>query len=389
MPTPATNPLRREILRLAHAGLDLNEFGRRAANALRRAIPFDGVAVVAFDPATALPIGEWVDNALVGAAGARLLDIELNEPDVNKFSELAASRRPAASMSGATGGNLELSRRHRELKRPHGFGDELRGMCVAGSGAWGAIVLHRELGAPNFTPREVELVASSSSEFAEAFRRMSLQRDLSTVTTQPRHREPGMLLLDDEDAIEMANATAAAWLDELRDDGLPIPLVVTAVARRARAIAAGHSDIAATARVRTAAGRWVIARGSTLRNGNHARTAVTLTPAQAPELAELISGAYGLTARERLVTELVAQGLPSVTIAARLHLSSYTVQDHLKAIFEKLDVSSRGQLVARLFLDHYQVNGRLSDPRRREPCGLPAAVSGETTADRRQPSRSR
>jgi hypothetical protein len=210
-------------------------------------------------------------------------------------------------MSEATGGNLELSRRHRELKRPHGFGDELRSMCVAGSGAWGAIVLHRERGAPNFTPGDVELVASSSSEFAEAFQRMSLQRDLSTITTQPRHRDPGLLLLDDEDAIEMANATAAAGLDELHDDGLPIPLAVTAVARRARAIAAGHSDVAATARVRTASGQWVLARGSMLRNGTHARTAVTLTPAQAPELAELIADAYGLTARERRVTELVAR----------------------------------------------------------------------------------
>ena len=371
MPTSAPNPLRGEILRLAHAGLDLNEFGRRAASALRRAIPFDGVAVVAFDPATALPIGEWADNALVGDAGARLLDIELSEPDVNKFSELAASGRPAASMSEATGGDLELSRRHRELKRPHGFGDELRSMCVAGSRAWGAIVLHRELGAPNFTPRDVELVASSSSEFADAFQRISLQRDLSTITTQPRHRDPGLLLLDDEDAIEMANATAAAWLDDLHDDGLPLPLAVTAVARRARAIAAGHSDVAATARVQTASGRWVLARGSILRNGTQARTAVTLTPARAPELAELIADAYGLTARERHVTELVAQGLPSAAIAARLHLSTYTVQDHLKAIFEKLDVSSRGQLVARLFLDHYQVNGRLRDPRQGEP--LPAA----------------
>ena len=48
------------------------------------------------------------------------------------------------------------------------------------------------------------------------------------------------------------------------------------------------------------------------------------------------------------MTELVAHGLPTAAIAARLYLSTYTVQDHLKAIFEKLDVSSRGALVARL-----------------------------------------
>ena len=130
---------------------------------------------------------------------------------------------------------------------------------------------------------------------------------------------------------------------------------MTAVAERARAIASGHSDVAATARVRAASGRWVLVRGSVLRNGTHVRTAVTLEPARAPELAELIADAYGLTARERRVTELVAQGLSTAAIAARLHLSTYTVQDHLKAIFEKLDVSSRGELVARLFLDRHRV----------------------------------
>ena len=52
------------------------------------------------------------------------------------------------------------------------------------------------------------------------------------------------------------------------------------------------------------------------------------------------------------MTELVAQGLPNVAIAGQLYLSPYTVQDHLKAIFEKLGVSSRGQLVAQLFVDH-------------------------------------
>ena len=157
--------------------------------------------------------------------------------------------------------------------------------------------------------------------------------------------------------------------DELRDNGRwgRLPLVVPAVAERARAIASGHSDVAATARARTASGRWVLARGSVLRNGTRSRTAVTLAAARAPELAELIVAAYCLTARERRVAELVAQGLPTGAIAARLHLSTYTVQDHLKAIFEKVDVSTRGRLVARLFLDHYQVDGRLSHPRQSEP----------------------
>jgi DNA-binding CsgD family transcriptional regulator len=73
--------------------------------------------------------------------------------------------------------------------------------------------------------------------------------------------------------------------------------------------------------------------------------------ARAPDLAVLIADAFGLTERERRITELVARGCATSEIATRLHLFAYTVQDHLKAIFDRTDVRSRGELVARLYFD--------------------------------------
>lgn len=365
MATPTAQKIRGEIARLAHRGQDLHDFAPHAAHALFRAVPFDGVAIVACDPATAIPTAKWFDNTITGDAGMRLMEIELHEPDVNKMADLAVSGRLAGSMSDATGGKLDRSPRYRELMRPHGFGDELRLTCVGESRTWGVIVLHRELGRPDFAPPEVNLLASLSAAFVEAFQRANLGSDLSVTGAETPDGEPGLLLLDEHDHIEMANAAGADWLDELREDGSEPPLVVAAVARQARAVASGKSTAAATARVRTAAGRWALVRGSTLVGEAEAQTAVTLESARTPEIAPLVVSAYGLTDRERLVTENVAQGLSTAAVARRLHLSPLTVQDHLKSIFEKTGVSTRGELVARLFVDHYQVAGGLSDPWRR------------------------
>ena len=312
----APDAVRGEILRLAHSGLGFEEFARAAMRVLRRAVPFDAVAVVAFDPTTGVPVDTWSD------------EFELESADVERFRQLAASGRRAARFSG-----------------------ELRAVCVGDTGMWGAILMRREPGAPAFTTRDVDLLASLSGGHPEV-QRAKLERSLAADADD---RDPGLLLLDEDDGVDMANAGAAAWLDDLPDHGRRLPFVVTAVAERARAIASGHDDSPASARVRAASGRWVLVSGSVVRNGTRVRTAVTLEPARAPELAEILAHAYGLTARERSVTKLVAQGLPTAAIAARLHLSTYTVQDHLKAIFEKLAVSSRGELVARLFLDRHLV----------------------------------
>jgi DNA-binding CsgD family transcriptional regulator len=76
----------------------------------------------------------------------------------------------------------------------------------------------------------------------------------------------------------------------------------------------------------------------------------TLRPMEWCDMApHELADAYALTERERAVTQLVALGLQTNAIAARLQISQWTVQDHLKAIFEKVGVGTRGELVARIF----------------------------------------
>lgn len=336
---------RDDIVRLAQRDLSLEAYAALATTAVRRAVPADGVCLLTLEPATLLPTGEFVEDGLPAALMPRLREIEQGEPDINKF--LALARRPvaAASLSEATHGELDRSRRHREVRAPSGFGDELRAALGDDTGTWAALTLLRAKDRPPFTHGEVMFLASLSALLADGVRRALLA---TRQVVDGVDDGPGILVLAPDASLEMSDRAADRWLDVLgADEAAGLPHTILAVFDRARS-----GDVPpASARVRTPRGRWVIVRGSRLGDHPDARVAIHLEAARAPELAPLLAAAYGLTVRERRVTELVARGLTTDEVARRLGVSSYTVQDHLKAVFEKSGTGSRGQLVARLFLD--------------------------------------
>ena len=60
---------------------------------------------------------------------------------------------------------------------------------------------------------------------------------------------------------------------------------------------------------------------------------------------------FGLTARESEVAAFLAEGLSNREIADALCVSEHTVKSHLKGIFRKVGVSSRGQAMALIMSD--------------------------------------
>ena len=80
---------------------------------------------------------------------------------------------------------------------------------------------------------------------------------------------------------------------------------------------------------------------------------LVVQPSRPAEIAHIVGAAHGLTNRETDIVLLVAAGHTNDEIARLLELSRYTVADHLKSVFSKLEVASRGALVSKLFFDYY------------------------------------
>ena len=68
----------------------------------------------------------------------------------------------------------------------------------------------------------------------------------------------------------------------------------------------------------------------------------------------LFVAAHGLTDREKDVLAELVDGRSTTQIADVLFISAHTVRDHIKSIFTKVGVSSRGELISALYRLHYQ-----------------------------------
>jgi DNA-binding CsgD family transcriptional regulator len=342
-----------QIARLSCRGLEVASFFDEAGAILRKAVPFDGFCSMTVDPATMLLTSHIAHDSVRPEDVPRLGRNEFLEEDVNKFGALARAPRPAGVLTDATQYRPEASPRYRDILRPNGFQDELRFTLLDQGACWGWVALYRREQSDDFKVADAELAASLSQLLAEGLRRAIL---LAATPTNDEPDAPGLIMLAPGGTIEAMTPAAKRWLGQLiaaaPAEG-DLPAVVNSVAYRALLTArGGDRREGSRARVPTSGG-WLVIHGSVMGDPEDGRTAVILEPARSPEIAPLIVAAYGLTAREREVTQLVLHGFSTAEIAGRLHLSGYTVQDHLKAIFEKVGVRSRRELVAHIFFQHY------------------------------------
>jgi DNA-binding CsgD family transcriptional regulator len=322
------------------------------ADELCAAIPIDALILAATDPDTLLGLGAGVARGMPTTVCKPFWEYEFEVPDFNKFSDLARGPRAVADLHAATGGRPERSARWRAFRALMDADAELRATFNAGGRGWGLLHVNRAGSAHGFREDEIAFVETIGPIVGRALR-LSL---ISYPARGTAARGPGMAIVDVDNRLVSATTEALAWFDDLQSilrlPGLGLdgdrPSEVTVAAAEARARGG-----ASRTRVRTRAGLWLLIHASCLQGAGAAEVAIVIEPAKASEVAPLIVDAYELTPREVDVTRRLARGLTTNEIALELHLSRYTVQDHLKSVYEKAGVSSRGELVAKMFADHH------------------------------------
>jgi DNA-binding CsgD family transcriptional regulator len=308
---------------------------------LRRVVPFDCAAVMTTDPETLLPasgIFEGLDPSICEP----FWRCEAGAHDVHRFVDLASDADPVAALSNALPQTFEDSPRFREVYSRFPLGDELRVVFRAGGATLGMAAFLRMDPGRTFSQSEQAAMRRLVAPAAALLRREAL-----TLPEDDALVAPAVALVSSRDEIFGRTPGAEAILSDLRGGALgSAELPPTIIAPLARMRGRRASSTLST-RLRGASGRWYRLRVAPVveQEGVHA---LSLDPAGPAELMPLLLRAFEFTVRESQVVSRLVRGLSAKELAAEFAISTHTAHDHIKAIYRKAGVRSRGELLARL-----------------------------------------
>ncbi|MNO33268.1 CsgBAC operon transcriptional regulatory protein [compost metagenome] len=320
---------------------------------LRTVLPFDAACCTTVDPVTLLTTGAITEQGIEAIHG-NLLDNEYLQDDYNKFTELAHAPVSARSLWVSTAGQPARSRRYREVLDPAGFGDELRAVLKVGEACWGFLILFRTRENGHFRPEETALINDAGPLIASQLKAKALSRIPGPGPEQPL--EEGILVLNEQLVPVSLNPGGKLWLGKLqlmeRQTPPALPSPIRAVCLRALAGEKNPASGLPAARLcfHAGDGQFLTLTASRLEGpAGLVQLVVSFTATKASDLLPLITEAFGLTEREKEIVDHLSKGKSTKELAQSLYISPYTVQDHLKSIFAKAGVSSRRELMRKLY----------------------------------------
>ncbi|MGO4188363.1 helix-turn-helix transcriptional regulator [Pseudarthrobacter sp. TAF60_1] len=283
---------------------------------------------------------------------------------VGRWTTLAGRGSPVTTLLGETGGNPSQSLVWERLLSRYGVSDVLYAGFSDKYGYWGWLDLWRTTDQGAFAAEEVRFVAAVVHRVTPALRR-SVSRQFSrpgptpSTKASPMGGRPkadlppqGLLTLDEDMAVVGGTSSVDEWLGLLQAGPSPfqrVPAEVLNVAAQLLALEAGVDGHPAWSRAYLGSGRWAMLRASRMgpaASGSTPPLAVTIQACPPEDRLDIFARSFGLTPRQRELLELGTGGVDTAAMATALGISTYTVQDQFKQVFDACGVRSRATLLA-------------------------------------------
>lgn len=335
------------IERLCISDLDERSLRTEILDVLRAAIGFDAHVWLLTDPATTVGYGPHAAVPCLPQlpAGIRLKYLT----EVNRWSSLLSRRPPVGRLHQVTAGDLSRSLMWREMLQHYGINDIVSVVFADRYGCWGFLDLWREGGEP-FSDSDAELLADTAAAVCMALRKRQAAAFVVGRTESSPEDGPAVIVLGDGLVITHRTTATTGWLRSLlptAPERAPVPAAAYNVAAQLLAVESAVDDHPPMARAFVPGHTWVTLRASRLEptDPGHGGIAVSIEETSAGARLDLFARAFGLSARERQLLGLLGRGLDTQEIANQMAISDYTVQDHLKSVFTKTSLTSRGALI--------------------------------------------
>jgi DNA-binding CsgD family transcriptional regulator len=318
----------------AFRAADSRDFRAEVLRRMHTILDFDWYVWALTDPVT----GVGIDPL------ARIPDLHDAARAIKLKYLTATNRWTTLDVAASLGAHAPQSALWRDLQHDAGVVDVASLVLREHANCWGFLDLWSRHPVP---AEHVAILRAIAPGLAEAVR-LTRGRTFEAPAAPHVPHGPSVVLVDDSLTVVGQTAGSDPLLRRLLptpEGSSPIPAAVYNVAAQLLAREAGVDDSEALARMPASDGSWV--RVSAARVEPAHGIVVTIEPTTMEERLDLFARAHALSTREREVVLELSSGAATAEIAERLFVSPYTVQDHLKSVFEKTGVRSRRSLLAR------------------------------------------
>jgi DNA-binding CsgD family transcriptional regulator len=349
---------RQRVLQAAESGLSPTRLAHQLVRAISGAVHLDGYRLFGIDSTTLLINRLFAASDNDHSARMHFLRDVYLRTDALHYSDLRGLIRaglPAVALQehqrtswGYPRALISEISEHDHYRLYHEYRSPAGGALLANFTSNGRAVAtlqaYRRDSSHPFRPTDVEFLRLMSPIAGQALA-LSIRREQAVAAPSTTPEASGILIVDGGGDVTFATPAGQAWSDLLSsEDGASEHGVATPIWSAIAELRSGRA-MAGSIVATTKSGPIRIEAS----NGGEDRVVAVVISKEQPFALPGVPDEWPLTSTERRVVEQAIIGASNKSIAEALFVSEKTVEWHLWHVFEKLDVTSRSQLVSRFF----------------------------------------